>query len=171
LIEVTSQGRTLPLSNGPRFIALRRSDRKYEDIAGESSVSDFTIRKDGEDVLVETTFKGALRKTLWKISPDGYVGLEYEYSFDGLVDMIGINFDLPESHMKSIRWLGMGPYRVWQNRLEGTRFDVWRSRFHNTTPGENWNYPEFKGYFRNWRWAAFETDAGNIVAATTAEGS
>src|SRR6185503_12130201 len=33
LIEVTSHGNILPLSNGPRFIAFRRSDRKYEDIA------------------------------------------------------------------------------------------------------------------------------------------
>jgi len=171
LVEVTSRERILPLSNGPRFIAFRRSDRKYQDIAGESSVTDFTVRKEGDDVLVETNFKGALRKTLWRIRPNGNVELEYEYSFDGLVDMIGINFDLPESHMKSIRWLGMGPYRVWQNRMQGTRLDVWRNEYNNTTPGESWNYPEFKGYFRNWRWAAFATDAGNIVAATAAEDS
>jgi len=171
LVEVTSRGTIVPLSNGPRFIAFRRNDRKYEDIAGQSSLTDFTARKEGADVLVEANFKGALRQTRWRISPNGNVELEYEYSFDGLVDMIGINFDLPESHMKGIRWLGMGPYRVWQNRMLGTRLDVWRNGYNNTTPGESWNYREFKGYFRNWRWAAFETDAGRVVAATAAEDS
>jgi Beta galactosidase small chain len=80
--------------------------------------------------------------------------------------LIGVNFDFPESHMKSIRWLGMGPYRVWQNRLQATRLDVWQNAFNDSTPGESWIYPEFKGYFRGWRWATFDTTDGKIMVET-----
>jgi hypothetical protein len=40
---------------------------------------------------------------------------------------------------------------------------VWERRYSDTTPGESWNYPEFKGYFGGWRWAAFETAAGGVT--------
>ena len=86
--------------------------------------------------------------------------LEDEYALDGVFDMAGVQFDFPEQQVKGIRWLGKGPYRVWQNRMEGTRLDVWENKYNNTTPGESWVYPEFKGYFRDWRWATFNTSAG-----------
>lgn len=79
--------------------------------------------------------------------------------------MIGVNFDFPEGQMKGIRWLGMGPYRVWQNRMQGTRLDVWENAYNDPMPGESWVYPEFKGYFRDWRWARFVTTAGNITVS------
>ena len=97
--------------------------------------------------------------------------LDYEYKFDGLVDMIGVNFDFPEHHLKGIRWLGRGPYRVWQNRMQGTRFDVWQNAYNDTTPGESWVYPEFKGYFRDWKWATFDTIDGEVVIKNDAEDS
>ena len=65
--------------------------------------------------------------------------------------------------MKEIRWLGWGPYRVWQNRLQGTRLDVWRNAYNDTTPTESWVFPEFKGYFRDWQWAAFSTAEGTLT--------
>ena len=99
------------------------------------------------------------------------VRLDYEYAFDGVVDAIGVNFDFPENHMKGIRWLGMGPYRVWQNRMQGTRLDVWQNAYNDTTPGESWTYPEFKGYFRDWKWAAFDTIEGKIIVHTGTDDS
>jgi hypothetical protein len=54
----------------------------------------------------------------------------------------------------------MGPYRVWQNRLQGTRLDVWQNGYNDSMPGERWIYPEFKGYFRDVRWADFVTASG-----------
>jgi hypothetical protein len=83
--------------------------------------------------------------------------LDYEYRFDGVVDLLGVRFDSPQDSMRGIRWLGMGPYRAWQNRLQGTRLDVWENTYNDTTPGESWAYPEFKGYFRDWKWATFDT--------------
>jgi hypothetical protein len=99
------------------------------------------------------------------------VQLNYEYTFAGVVDMIGVAFDFPETRMKGIRWLGMGPYRVWQNRLNGTRLDVWENEYNDSTPGESWLYPEFKGYFRDWKWASFRTTEGMIMILNEGEDS
>ena len=85
--------------------------------------------------------------------------------------MVGVQFDVPEKQLKAIRWLGMGPYRVWQNRMHGTRLDVCENVYNDTTPGESWVYPEFKGYFRDWRWASFLTSAGKITINTEADNS
>ena len=84
--------------------------------------------------------------------------LNYTYSFAGKVDLLGVNFDFPETDMKGITWLGNGPYHAWQNRLQGTRLDVWQNNFNNTVPSVVYSFdPEFKGYFRDWRWATFDT--------------
>lgn len=171
LAKVRCNGKPIPFSNGPRFVAFRRNDRKYTDVAGQSSLTNFAARKEGADVLVEASYKGILDHTRWRISADGAVQLNYEYKFDGVVDMIGVNFDFPENHMKGIRWLGRGPYRVWQNRLQGTRFDVWENAYNDTTPGESWLYPEFKGYFRDWKWVTFDTIDGEVAIKTDAEDS
>ena len=97
--------------------------------------------------------------------------LDYEYTFDAVVDLIGVQFDFPEAKMKGIRWLGRGPYRVWQNRMQGTRLDVWENAYNDTTPGESWVYPEFKGYFHDWQWASFATTEGTIIIMTEADDS
>ena len=73
--------------------------------------------------------------------------------------------------MRGVRWLGRGPYRVWQNRLHGTRLDVWENRSHDTTPGESWDYPEFQGYFRGWRWAVFDTLGGKVTVLNETDDS
>ena len=86
--------------------------------------------------------------------------LDYEYSFNGTVDILGVEFDCAEKEIRSLRWLGEGPYRVWQNRLQGTRLDVWENKYNDSTPGESWIFPEFKGYFSGVRWARFETATG-----------
>jgi hypothetical protein len=80
--------------------------------------------------------------------------------------MLGVGFDYPEKNMKTIRWLGRGPYRSWQNRQEGAGLDVWENQYNDPTPGESWIYPEFKGYFRDWKWATFGTTEGKITVST-----
>ena len=61
--------------------------------------------------------------------------------------MLGINFDFPEGEIRSVTYMGKGPYRVWKNRLKGGLFGVWHKKYNNTETGESWNYPEFKGYY------------------------
>jgi hypothetical protein len=118
---------------------------------------------EGGELVVDVHYNGALKRTRWHVSPGGVVRLEYEYAFAGAVDLLGVRFDAPEGEMRGVRWLGRGPYRVWQNRTHGTRLDVWENGYNDTTPGESWDYPEFKGYFAGWRWAAFDTKGGTFA--------
>ena len=175
LVEVARNGKLLPFGLGPRFVAFRRNDRKYDSLAGQSTLTHFEWREESGAVLVESSYQGPLRYARWRIAPDGSAGLkarlDYEYSFDGVVDMIGVQFEFPEKQVKGIRWLGKGPYRVWQNRLLGTRLDVWENAYNDSTPGESWVYPEFKGYFRDWQWATFDTSNGSITITTENQNS
>jgi len=177
LAAVGSGGKDIPLSNGPRFIAYShvsqgRGTVRYHDVAGTNALAGFTSRMDGNDLLVEADYDGAFKHALWRISPDGRVKLDYAYAFDGAVDLLGVNFDFPEADMKGITWLGYGPYRVWQNRLQGTRLDVWQNDYNNTIPSVVYSFdPEFKGYFRGWRWATFDTREGNFTVTAPADES
>jgi len=161
----------MSLGNGPRFIAARHMapgrggspTTQYEDISGESKLTNLTTHPDGGDMLVEATYDGPLKKTTWRIAPDGQARLDYTYAFDGAVDLMGVQFDYPESKVKAITWAGWGPYRSWQNRIEGTTLGVWHNNYNDTIPAETWIFPEFKGYFRGWRWAVLETSEGKIT--------
>jgi hypothetical protein len=187
LAKVGRGASALSFGHGPRLYAVRRGDRradgtidpkvskgvdrKYDDITGKSTLMALTTRKDGDARVVAANYTGDLRQVRWTIYPSGDAQLDYEYAFNGVVDMIGVNFGYPEERMKSIRWLGRGPYRVWQNRLHGTTLDVWQNAYNDTIPGESFTYPEFKGYFRDWRWAEFETNEGRIVLGNETAGS
>jgi hypothetical protein len=70
--------------------------------------------------------------------------------------LVGVNFSYPELKIKSVTYMGDGPYRVWKNRMKGTQFGVWSKQYNNTETGEApWLYPEFKGYYANLYWAEF----------------
>jgi len=177
LTLVNNGGKTIPLVNGPRFIAYTHTSQgrgtvNYSDVAGTNNLTSLTSHPDGSDLLVEANYDGAFKRAIWRISPDGRVNLDYTYAYDGPVDLLGVNFDFPEADMKGITWLGYGPYHVWQNRLQGTRLDVWQNACNNTVPSVIYSSdPDFKGYFRDWRWATFDTSAGKFTVSTTAPDS
>ncbi|MBN2132142.1 MAG: hypothetical protein JW741_21765 [Sedimentisphaerales bacterium] len=106
---------------------------------------------------------GNMKYTHWMVYPGGWMRLDYEFALEGQFDVFGINFDFPEEQMRSMRFLGDGPYRVWKNRLKGGTLDVWSNKYKNDVPGVTWDYPEFKGYYKNWRWVVFETAQGDIT--------
>ncbi len=164
-------------TNGPRFVAsATRTERQVRgkgkksqivssmvDLSGSNALVRIACRKEGEDAVVEATYDGALKETRWTVKPNGWVRLDYTYQLDRACDLAGVQFDSPEGQLEAVRWLGKGPYRVWKNRLKGTHWDVWRHVRNDTTPGESWDYPEFKGYFDDWRWAVFETKRVTIT--------
>jgi hypothetical protein len=164
-----------PSISGPSFFAFRRNDWKYDDISGQNTLANFSFRKEDSTAIIEVNYSGALRSTRWRVAADGpsalKVRLDYEYAFDGNVDMLGVRFKASESAIRKVRWLGMGPYRVWQNRQQGTRLDVWENAYNDSTPGESWTYPEFQGYFRDWRWAVFDTAGGHLSITSETPGS
>jgi Glycosyl hydrolases family 2, TIM barrel domain/Glycosyl hydrolases family 2, sugar binding domain/Glycosyl hydrolases family 2/Beta galactosidase small chain/Beta-galactosidase, domain 4 len=170
LVTVTNSGREIPLGQGPNLIAYQRNDRKYQTAARPDGMYSCQSRREGEAVVIEATSSSNLKNIRWRISSDSksrlVANLDYEYSFTGTVDILGIGFAAAEQSFRTIRWLGMGPYRVWQNRLQGTGLDVWQNAYNDSTPGQSWLFPEFKGYFGEFRWARFDTIAGPFTIAS-----
>ncbi len=181
LEKITKGDKTMSFGNGPQFVAFRRADRSldgwvaenlpkgvdrlYNIVPSDSTLVAFTTEMvDGKAVITAQYF-GALKKVQWEIGSEENVKLNYEYDYDGVVELMGIKFDYPEQNVKSKKWLGEGPYRVWQNRLQGTKLNIWKNDYNDPIPGETFTYPEFKGYFGNWHWVKFETTEGSITMA------
>jgi hypothetical protein len=120
------------------------------------------VEETGDKVVVKASYDGNLQQAVWTISNDGSVCLDVEYRYDGVVELMGIAFDYPEKQMLAKRWLGNGPYRVWQNRLQGPTLGVWQTDYNDPIPAESFTYPEFKGYFSNWSWVEFQTTEGRF---------
>ncbi len=117
-------------------------------------------------VWLESRGGAGLNHFRWSLAGDGSLRLDYDYTLNGDFLYHGITFDHPEDQMKSLRWLGEGPHRVWQNRMRGTRLDVHETAYNDIQPGEAWAYPEFQGYFSGLRWANLETPAGRLAVAS-----
>ncbi len=153
LTQVVRGGRQIDFASGPRLIG---GEGRVTQIIGYQ-------RDGGRSVQVRLNYAGNMRQALWTIYPSGWVSLDYEYELSGPVDLFGVRFDYPESKMQAMRFLGRGPYRVWKNRLQGGTFDLWSNKYKNDIPGVTWDFPEFKGYYRDWRWVVFSTEQGDIT--------
>ena len=174
LKDVSVNNRKISFANGPRFIGARRADRSLDQFynhddekakAKDRTYSEFTDAAvfTKLDVILTANYKlGNLDKAQWTIHPDGMATLDYTYNFSGVVDLMGICFDYPEEQVLSKRWLGAGPYRVWQNRIHGTQYDIWENDYNDPIPGETFTYPEFKGYFGSVSWMSIRTKEGTI---------
>ena len=177
LMGVSVNGKTISLSNGPRFVAAKRADRsqdgffnhddkeafkkktQYTAYADQGKFTGFTL---SDSTLVANYQHGSLEQVTWRFLADGGVYMNATINFFGVVDLMGICFDYPETMMKGKQWVGKGPYRVWQNRLEGPQFGLWNNDYNDPIPGESWEYPEFKGYFSNVSWMKFNTTEGQF---------
>jgi hypothetical protein len=190
LKKVIVSGRALSFTNGPRFIAARRADRSpdrfynhddecakakdrtYTEFEDAGKFTGFTVKEAGDRLAVTANYAlGSLDKAEWTIASDGALELDYTYNFSGVVELMGIRFDYPEDKVSGKRWLGAGPYRVWQNRIHGTVYDVWENDYNDPVPGETFTYPEFKGYFADVSWMEILTDEGVIRITPGTPGS
>jgi hypothetical protein len=115
---------------------------------------------------VESAGGAGLTRFRWTLQADGALRLDYEYTLEGQYAYHGITFDYPEEPLRTVRWLGEGPYRVWQNRLRGTTLGVHETAWHDVQPGENWDYPESQGYFAGLRWARLDGTSGPLSVAS-----
>ena len=181
LKDVSVNNRKISFANGPRFIGARRADRSLDQFYNhddekakvkDRTYSEFTdaavftkldVKEEGRNLILTANYKlGNLDKAQWTIHPDGMATLDYTYNFSGVVDLMGICFDYPEEQVLSKRWLGAGPYRVWQNRIHGAQYDIWENDYNDPIPGETFTYPEFKGYFGSVSWMSIRTKEGTI---------
>ena len=177
LMSVSVGNKKLSFSNGPRFVAAKRADRsqdgfynhddkeafqkktEYTEYPDQGAFDSFTF---SDSTLVANYLHGSINQVTWRFLADGGVYMNVDYYFNGVVDLMGICFDYPETMVKSKQWVGKGPYRVWQNRQEGPQYGLWQNDYNDPIPGESWDYPEFKGYFSNVNWMKLNTSEGAI---------
>ena len=150
LTRVISGKQQASLNNGPRFI----TQQNIEFSGFEQSVDD-----EGQ-VILDFSYQGPINKfrniqygIKWTIRTDGLLNLDVRGHY-----MQGITFDYEEQDIKSVQRLADGPFRVWRNRMKGTKLGIWENDYNNTItadPASGYNYPEFKGFYSSLYWARF----------------
>ncbi len=158
LQEVKSGTQTISFGQGPFVVPVSRRQPRI--------LPATTVTRTDSGVTVTTRHSPFFRKLQWTVLPGGWLRLDYAFPYTGEVDYLGISFRYPETHIRGMRWLGKGPYRVWQNRLKGQTVGVWENRYNSFAPATAWDYPEFPGYYENFSWVVFDTDDGPITLAT-----
>jgi len=147
LAKVSNKLKTISLSDGPSLAGVNVKLKKFS--------SNFS----GDSLILQADYDGdAVFQAKWIFSMNQNARLEYEYLYPNNkeFDFMGITFNYPEEYIKSMKWLGNGPFRVWKNRLKGGQYGVWKKDYNNTITGESWLYPEFKGYHSDFYWAVIE---------------
>jgi hypothetical protein len=157
LVGVSVAGEPVSFGSGPRLIGT------------ECECTKFQVRREGDTVAIDAEYEGGMKRLCWTIYPTGWVHLDYEYELEGASSVFGVDFESPQDRMRRMVWLGRGPYRVWKNRTKGGQLGVWANPCKGHTPGRTWAYPEFKGYYRDWRWVVFETEQGRITMVNAAD--
>ncbi len=161
LMNVRNKAGIIPFNNGP--------------VVQEGANNFKAIKKyfEGDKFIIESTFdkKESYNTLKWTIYPSGWVQLDVKYFPAGYFsNFAGVNFSFPEKEMKSIGYMGNGPYRVWKNRLKGGQFGQWEKNYNNTETGEvPWVYPEFKGYYSKFYGVTFFTGDNSFSVATETE--
>lgn len=145
LQKISSSNGTISLSNGPVLAGLK------------TTLADFKYAQVDGDWIVTAAYTGEGSLTIkWTFSSGKAAKLDYSYTQTGDFDFTGITFNYPEEKITGMKWLGRGPYRVWQNRLKGQQFGVWEKSYNNTITGETWGFPEFKGYHSEVNWVTIQ---------------
>lgn len=160
LKEVSNKNGEIPFNNGPHLSA------------GVVEFKSLSTSKKGDSLVIRSSFKenSRLKEFSWVFYPSGWVKLEVYYKpefYDVDFDYMGVDFSFPEHLVEGIQWLGEGPYRVWKNRMHGTKFDIHQKAYNNTITGVSpMVYPEFKGYHSKLYWAKINSKEQSFVVAT-----
>jgi hypothetical protein len=139
---------------------------------GVSNFSNFAHSYKGDTLVIASGFdrKSSYNTLQWAFYPSGIVQMKVRYFPSAYFTWFdGINFSFPENQIRGVKYMGNGPYRVWKNRLKGTRFGIWEKEYNHTETGESWNYPEFKGYHANMYWCTFLTSGQSFTVYTENE--
>lgn len=145
LEKVISDGVEIPFNNGPI-------------LSGPKPIfKSFSYHTTEDGMMLETDYASRFQYLKWTVMKNGLLKLECSYYPIDKSNFDGLSFHFPEDRVTGMTWMGYGPYRVWKNRMKGNTLAVWHSAYNNTITGENYQYPEFKGYHKGFYWAAIET--------------
>ncbi len=158
-------GKKISLVNGPRVV------QKLEKSPADPVAPELKVSREKDYIAIEVVNpENGLSRLIWKMHAAGYLELACAYACNGEYDFHGITFDYPENQVKSKKWLGDGPYRVWKNRMKGPQFGLWEGAYNSSVPGHIREYPSFRGYFANINWLQLETTEGSFSVATDQPG-
>ncbi len=172
--EVTNKQGVVSFNNGPIPVGMK------------ARVKEVKFRQEGDNAIFTAYYLGAVDSIRWTMTPAGLlqmyavtldkanpgVGFD-EAVFENNITNFGFTFSYPESKVKSMDWLGRGPYRVWRNRIRGANFGSWSKEYNNTITGadfENLVYPEFKGYHGNMYWSTLHTTESPFTVYSASDG-
>jgi len=157
LKTVAVKGKPTSISNFP-FVAMKRTDSVRVSMPLTSSTKASITEKDSSFIIEANNING-FEKLKWTIKVSGEIRLEYSYAVtEGFYEYSGIGMKVSAKAIKSKRWLGEGPTRIWKNRTEGGLYDVYAGNKLVNIPGEVYNQPEFEGCFAPWKWVIFHLD-------------
>ena len=106
----------------------------------------------------------------WTLDADGWLRLDFAYSADAAAPFHGLSFHYPRELMRTFRWLGPGPTRIWNNRRAGGSLGVWSVDSARTTPPHRADEPKLAGYYAAPTWARLETREGTLSLAFATPG-
>ncbi|MBY5959401.1 hypothetical protein KUV50_14720 [Membranicola marinus] len=155
LRRVKNEEGEISFTGGPSPVGYEGASNTLQEVTWEK-------RNDGS-VVIKGSYEKYPEEFEWRVHKNGLLDLKASRLTHSKKDVqvLGLSFNYPESKIKSLRWMGDGPYRVYKNRLKGTTFNVWEKEYNNTITGYSFDslvYPEFKGYHANLYWASFETE-------------
>jgi len=134
---------------------------------GKGSFKSFKHYTDGKNYVIECNYEGEFKRAKYIFQPNGILKLDYAYRYDNRTNsFLGLNFNYPEEKITGVKYLGRGPYRVWKNRMKGNEFNIFNKKYNNTITGESWNYPEFKGFYRDFNWVVIENKEAPFAVYT-----
>ncbi|MFI3247795.1 MAG: glycoside hydrolase family 2 TIM barrel-domain containing protein [Rikenellaceae bacterium] len=160
ILSIKRDGDLIPLSGGPRILSM-------DSVVEDKMEQIITTQIDG-GVELKFVMEESLQKNewvtekiyssdiiVWRVYNDGLLDLSVtQKNTKKVIGYKGLAFSYPEESVANMTWLGDGPYRVWRNRMKGTKFQVWEKDYNDTITGEGeLIYPEFKGFFSNLYWA------------------
>ena len=155
LQEVKKGNKVIPFNNGPIIFDHKDKIESVKVTTLNDKVEIITVFEMSDKSPDWATHKElSSDKIKWTIHSSGLLNLDVEIKGKKIVKGYkGITFSFPESEVSGMKWLGDGPYRVWRNRMKGTKFQVWENDYNNTVTGESgFVYPEFKGFFSSLYW-------------------
>ena len=162
LVNVVNGKQAISLGGGPALAGTGRE--------GMPSLERWGHYPQGNKYIIEPLYKGDSLRIKWIFQHGQLPQLEYSYLPADTVDFMGITFNYPEEKIKGMRWMGRGPYRVWKNRRKGPQLGVWEKAYNNTITGENWDYPEFKGWHAELYWVTLQNKESDFTVYTDRPG-
>jgi hypothetical protein len=156
LKQVSNRKNTISLHDGPALADCDLPLQNFTTVAEKGVQHIYTYYKNDSCRL----------DNHWVFAPGKMPELQYSYSLRPVADYSGITFKYPEEKIRSMKWLGRGPYRVWKNRQEGVQWGVWEKEYNNTITGESWVYPEFKGWHAQVAWVTVNNSESSFSIYT-----